>query len=223
MSEASAEKKRPRVERTLLNYWRSSCSWRVRLALAHKKLDYEYKAINLLKGEDSAPEYYAMNPAGVPTLIDDGQVFVQSLAIMEFLEEKYPDHPLLPRSFHQRSLVRAVCLQIVSGVQPLQNLGVLNRIGGTFGDAAKTQWAKDVIDEGMQGFEELLKRTAGRYCVGDEFTMADCCLIPQGYACRRFGVDPSKYPTVGRVLANLETLDIYHATHPDRMPDAVKA
>lgn len=217
--------KRARSTRQLLNYWRSSSSWRVRLALSFKGLEYEYKPINLLKGEEGTPEYFAMNPAGVPTFIDDnGDIVTQSMAIMEYLEEKYPERPLLPRGFHERSQVRSIALQIVSGVQPLQNLAVLNKVAASFGgEAAKTRWAKEVIEEGMHGVDVTLQRTAGTHCFGDSFTMADCCLIPQAYACRRFGVDLSQFPAVHRVLATLEASDLCRATHPDAMPDAVKA
>jgi maleylacetoacetate isomerase/maleylpyruvate isomerase len=214
--------KREREDRVLLNYWRSSCSWRVRMVMAHKGLEYEYKAVNLLKGEDCTPDYWKMNPAGVPTLVDGGHTITQSLAIIEYLEERYPQNPILPRAFEQRAAVRAVSHLIASGIQPLQNLGVQQKIGAQFGNDAKAKWAKDVIEEGFEGLEEALKRSAGLCCVGDSFTMADTCLVPQVFAARRFGADLSKFPTIARVAAHLDTLAAVADTHPDKMPDAVK-
>lgn len=235
MSSAAASSKRGREdEQTIVlhNYWRSSCSWRVRLALAHKGLDYEYIVVNLLKGEHKAPHpYYEMNPAGVPTMEhrEGGQTttITQSHAIIEFLEERYPQAPLLPRSFADRANVRAVTLLIVSGIQPLHNLKVGKKVAEKAGEEGKKQFLLEVLDEGFAGLELMVKKhsTSGRYCVGDEFTMADVALIPQAYGARRFGVEPSdasKYPTVAKILAHLETLDVYKKTHPDEMPDAVK-
>ena len=214
--------KRERPVRTLLNYWRSSCSWRVRMVLFHKELEYEYKAVNLLKAEDCEPTYWSMNPAGVPTLLDDDHVVTQSLAIIEYLEERYPEKPVLPRSFEARADVRAVALLIATGVQPLQNLGIQQKIGAKFGNDAKPAWAKEVIEEGFAGLEAVLKRTAGTFCVGNQFSMADACLVPQLYAARRFGADLSAFPTVVRVGAFLDTLPVTLETHPDKMPDAQK-
>jgi maleylacetoacetate isomerase/maleylpyruvate isomerase len=213
-------------ERVLHNYWRSSCSWRVRMALHHKGLAYTYKAVNLLKGEDTEPTYFAMNPAGVPTLVDEGGVVItQSLAIIEYLEERYPDHPLLPRGFADRAKVRAVALLIASGVQPLQNLAAQQKVAALAGPEVKTQWTKEVISEGLHAIELLLQGTAGTFCFGDELSMADLCLVPQVYAAKRFGVELTidALPTLTRVHGNLEGLSVVRETHPDMMPDAVKA
>lgn len=215
--------KRDRHEIELLNYWRSSCSWRVRMVLEHKQLSYKYTPVNLLKGEDETPAYWNMNPSGVPTLKDGDTTVVQSLAIMEYLEEKYPDQPVLPRGFHARSEVRAIALFIASGIQPLQNLAIAKKIEGKFGADAKMPWLVDVITEGLTGLEAMLKRTAGKCCFGDEFSMADCCIVPQAYAARRFGVSLDQFPTITRVLAHVEALDVVKNTHPDKMPDAVVA
>ena len=210
----------------LMNYWRSSCSWRVRMVLAHKKLDYKYVAINLLKAEDTADEYFKMNPSGVPTLLDlerpDAPI-TQSLAAIEYLEERYPEHPVLPRDFHARAAVRGIANYIAAGIQPLQNLYISQTVAAKFGEPAKAAWLVEVITEGMLGLEHLLARSAGTHCVGDAFTMADACLVPQAYACRRFGVDLAQFPTVHRVLQTIEALDVTKVSHPDMMPDAVKA
>ena len=112
---------------------------------------------------------------------------------------------------------------IASGIQPLQNLAIGQKVGSKFGEEAKKQWLIEVIEEGMTGLEHMLVKYAGTHCFGDSFTLADACLIPQAYAARRFGVDLAKYPTISKVLAHIEQLDISKATHPDQMPDAVKA
>lgn len=208
----------------LYNYWRSSSSYRVRIAMAYKELPYEYRAINLLKGEENGAEFLKINPQGiVPALIDGDFVITQSGAILEYLEEKYPERPLLPRGFEQRSLVRSIAQLMISGIQPLHNLPVINKIATLAGDAAKAQWIKDVIGEGLDSVEQMLVVSAGKFCVGDDFSMADCCLVPQMYAAKRFSVDLSRFPTVARVFAALEQHPACVAAHPDNAPDAVKA
>ena len=231
-------------ERVLKNYWISTCSWRVRMVLAYKGLDYKYEAINLHKSEDDDPEYVKMNPSGVPTLIEpDGRVFTQSMAIMEYLEEKYPENSIMPKEAGDRALCRALALEIISGLQPLQNMGVAHlfklckpywpaekkniQIGakqvGPMGEVTNIKYLRDIITEKLWGFENLLSRTAGTHCFGDSFTIADAALMPQANACRSsFGLDLSIFPTISRVLANIEKLDCVQKTHPDVCPDAVK-
>jgi maleylacetoacetate isomerase len=205
----------------LENYWRSSCSWRVRILLAHKSLDFKYVAVNLLKGEDCDAAYWAKNPSGVPTLIDGDVTLGQSLAIMEYLEEKYPAQPMLPKALGDRAVVRSIALFIASGIQPLQNLGTQQKVGKRFGNDQKAGWTADVITEGMTGLEELLKQHAGLCCFGDALTMADAALVPQCFAAKRFGCDFTQFPTILRVYSHLETLDAVKLSHPDKMPDAV--
>lgn len=209
---------------TLYGYWRSGSSWRVRMALELKGLAYEYRSINLLKGEDCTPEYRAINPAGyVPTLIDGKHTFCESIAILEYLEEKYPGPvSLLPRKFEDRATVRRLALHIASGIQPLQNLGVLERVEAVGGKQARAQWGKDVVSEGLAALEEMLKKTAGKFCFGDDVTMADLCLIPQVYAAGRFGVAMEPYPTIVAIHSRLGELEVLKPAHPDEMPDAVK-
>jgi maleylacetoacetate isomerase len=217
------QRKREREERVLFSYWRSSCSYRVRIVLNFKGLEYVYKPVHLLKGEDLSPEYFNMNPAGVPTLLDGGNTFTQSLAIIEYLEERYPEKSILPRAFEQRAHARAIANEIAC-LQPLVNLGTQQKIGKLAGDEAKAKWAKDAIDEGLEAIEILIAQTAGKFCVGDQFTIADACLVPQLYTTKRFSsFDPAKFPTIAKVLQNLEELPFVSAAHPDRMPDAVKA
>jgi maleylacetoacetate isomerase len=211
---------------TLYSYWRSGCSWRVRMALELKGLPYEYRAINLLKGEDCSEEYRAINPAGLlPTLIDGKNKISESLAILEYLEERYPGRggiSLLPRSFEDRAAVRRICLHIASGIQPIQNLGILEKIESLAGKQARGQWGKDVIAEGFASLEIMLKETGGTYCFGDTLTMADICLIPQVYNANRFGLSLEAYPTIVGIHTRLLAVEALKAAHPDEMPDAVK-
>ena len=192
------------------------------MVLEAKGLEWEYVPVNLLKAEDCEMEYYSKNPSGVPTLIDDGVTIGQSLAIMEFLEEKYPQAPMLPKDLADRAAVRSIALFIASGIQPLANLGTMQKVGKRFGDDQKAGWNVDVITEGMQGLEKLLEKYAGTCCFGDAYTMADACLVPNCYAAKRFGVDIAQFPVTARVLAHLETIDFVQKTHPDNQPDAVK-
>eukprot|EP00760_Papus_ankaliazontas_P032151 PhM_4_TR5665/c0_g1_i1/m.69759/K01800/maiA, GSTZ1; maleylacetoacetate isomerase len=210
---------------TLYSYWRSSCSWRVRAALKHKSIPFEYKPINLLKKEQKSPEYVALNPMGVvPALVTpSGVVLTQSLAIMEYLEEVHTASGLLPAAPEQRAATRMVCNVISSGIQPIQNLGVLAKVGADFGEEHKMPWGKHWISVGFEALEKILEQTAGEYCVGDSFTMADVCLVPQVYNANRFAVDIDKFPVIKRVHANAAAHPSMAETHPDKMPDATQA
>ncbi|XP_045132524.1 maleylacetoacetate isomerase-like isoform X3 [Portunus trituberculatus] len=161
----------------LYSYFRSSCSWRVRIVLAHKKIDYEYQPIHLLKKEQVSDEYTKVNPMGqVPALIVEDKMLTQSISIMEYLEETYPQNPLLPKEPLLRAKVREICEVIGSGIQPLQNLAVLQKIGDE-----KMEWGHFYINKGFCALEQLLAGCAGKYSVGDQVTLADCCLVPQVY------------------------------------------
>ena len=208
------------ARRVLHSYWRSSSAWRVRLALEYKKLPYEYYAVNLLLNEESDPKYLALNPTGgLPTLQDEGHVIPQSMAILEYLEERYPQISLLPRSFADRATVRGIALIIVSGIQPLQNNVVLAAIEQKYkGD--KNEWAKQVIGDGLAAVEASIAPIASSFSMGSLPTMIDCCLVPQVYNAVRFGVDMTMFPTINGVVGRLEQLDWVKAAHPDQMPDA---
>lgn len=210
----------------LYNYWRSSSSWRVRLALELKGLPYEYRAVHLLKdgGVQNGAEYRQMNPMRtVPMLeLTEGgrpHRIAQSLAIIEFLEDRHPTPPLLPREPFARALVRELSEAINSGIQPLQNLAVLQYVKATLGGDEKA-WAKHWIERGLEALELRVSPNAGRYCVGDAVTLADVCLVPQLYASRRFGADVSQYPTLVKVEAALSELPAFQKAHADRQPDA---
>ncbi|XP_076407260.1 maleylacetoacetate isomerase isoform X4 [Peromyscus maniculatus bairdii] len=162
----------------LYSYFRSSCSWRVRIALALKGIDYETVPINLVKdgGQQFSEDFQTLNPMKqVPALKIDGIVIGQSLAIMEYLEETRPTPRLLPQDPQKKAIVRMISDLIASGIQPLQNLSVLKQVG----QEKQLPWAQKVITSGFNALEQILQSTAGKYCVGDEVTMADVCLAPQ--------------------------------------------
>ncbi|XP_071962156.1 maleylacetoacetate isomerase-like [Antedon mediterranea] len=200
----------------LYSYFRSSCSWRVRLALAFKKIEYEYRPVNLLKSEQLSEEHKELNPSGqVPALIIDGLTLSQSIAIIEYIEETRPDFPLLPKEAGQRALVRQVTETITTGIQPIQNLSILKYVGSE----KKMEWGHYHIDHGFEALEKLLSRTAGTYSVGNTITMADFCLVPQVFNANRFKVDMSKFPIISRVNAALIELPEFKAAHPSKQPD----
>lgn len=174
----------------LFSSWRSSCSYRVRICLNFKEIPYEIKPVNLVSlrsqdGSQNGEELKKNNPMKyVPALQIDGHTLVESLAIMHYLEETRPNAPLLPQDAYKRAQVRAICDMIVSGIQPLQNIGVLNYMGNYLGDKEKA-WSQHWIERGFKALETLLTESAGKYCVGDEISMADCCLVPQVFNARR--------------------------------------
>jgi maleylpyruvate isomerase len=212
----------------LHGYWRSSCSWRVRIALNLKGLKYEYVPVHLLKdgGQQNADAYRAMNPMRtVPMLeVTDAQGGVQrlaqSLAILEYLEEQHPAPALLPEDPFLRARARMLAEVVNSGIQPLQNLSVMQHVKAELGRDEKA-WSVHWIARGMDALERSVRESAGRYCVGDRVTFADVCLIPQLYACRRFGVDPAAYPELLRIEAECERLPAFQAAHANVQPDAV--
>ncbi len=209
----------------LYNYWRSSCSYRVRLALHHKQLAFEYVAVNLLAGEQHQPAHRARSPLGtVPVLEveDAGQTVLvtQSVAIAEYLEERFPEHPLFPHERPARATMRALVESINSGIQPLQNLGVTAYVRDVVKGDEKA-WAKHWIAKGLGELETLAQATAGTFLVGDAFSWADCCLVPQLFASRRFGVDPQAYPTLARVELAVQALPAFTKARPEAQPDAV--
>ncbi|OQV22846.1 Maleylacetoacetate isomerase [Hypsibius exemplaris] len=189
----------------LHTYFRSSSAWRVRIALAWKQIEYEAVPVHLLNGEQKSEEYTRINPLQqVPALLIDGHVITQSLAIMEYLEEKFPQHPILPQDTLQRARVREVSEIIGSGIQPLHNLSVLNKVSDE--TSKKVEFAAFWIAKAFDALEVLLESTSGKYCVGDEVTMADFCLVPQVAAAERFKVPLEKYVNIRRVNAALKAL-----------------
>lgn len=206
----------------LHNYWRSSASHRVRIALGLKGLAYEYVVVDILKKDQHAADYTAMNPmAQVPTLeLDDGRRLVQSLPIIEFLDETHPEPSLLPRDPFLRARCRALCEIVNSGIQPLQNLSTTNAVKAFGGDAAV--WPRKFIVDGLAAFARAAADIAGAYCVGDQPTAADCFLVPQLASARRFGADVSEYPLLAAIEERCLALPAFAAAAPDRQPDAVR-
>ena len=213
----------------LHGYWRSSCSWRVRIALNLKGLAYEYVPVHLLQdgGQQNTEAYRAKNPMRtVPMLeVTEGgappRYLAQSLAILEFLEERHPSPALLPEDAFGRARVRMLAEMVNSGIQPLQNLSVMQHVKGLGQD--EKAWSVHWISRGMAALQQSVQESAGRYCVGDSVSFADVCLVPQLYACRRFGVDPAAYPVLARIEAACASLPAFQAAHADRQPDAVPA
>jgi len=203
----------------LYSYFRSSASWRVRIALAMKDIKYEYKPVHLLNngGEQKSEEYTKLNPmAQLPTLMIDGLTLTQSLPIMEYLDERTPTStPLLPKDLAGKAQVRAISEMINSGTQPLQNMSVLQKVGAE----GKMEWGKFWITKGLTAVEAMLEKTSGQYCYGDSVTMADLCLVPQVYNAERFGVDMSKLPLIKKVNDALVKLPAFVAADAFRQPD----
>ena len=165
-------------------------------------------------------EYQKVNPmAQVPALdMGDGKIITQSLAIMEFLDEVYPDgQQLLPKEAFEKAKVREISEIINAGTQPLQNLSVITHHSSD--PEERKIWSQFWISKGLRVVEKLLGQSSGKYCVGDEITMADCCLVPQIYNANRFAVDMSQFPNINRILKALEVEKAFIAAHPDNQPD----
>ncbi|KAH8367322.1 hypothetical protein KR200_006417, partial [Drosophila serrata] len=203
----------------LYSYWSSSCSWRVRIALYLKDISYEIKPTSLIKTISNhayTPEYLEVNPMQqVPALKIDGHSLCESVAIMHYLEQTCPQPALLPQDPLARAKVNEIVQLICSGIQPLQNTGVLEGVGKD----KSLEWAQHWISRGFRGLERILSQSAGKYCVGNELTMADICLVPQVHNARRFKVDLSPYPTIVRLDKELLELEAFKSTHPFKQPD----
>jgi len=205
----------------LHSYFRSSASYRVRIALALKDIAYETHSHHLRRGEQDAPEYRALHPQGfVPALeADDGSVLIQSLAICEYLEETHPQPPLLPKDPIQRARVRAFAQVICCDIHPIQNLKVLRRLKTSgFSEDAVNQWAAQIISEGFDACEQLIAREPGPFCFGNTVSLADVCLIPQLVNARRFKVD-LRWPRLLEVEAACLQLEAFRRAAPEHQPD----
>ena len=210
----------------LYTFFRGSSPFRLRIALNLKGLPYEVVPVHLGKNEHQRPEFGAVNPQQLlPALeLDDGQVLTQSLAIMEYLEEKYPVPPLLPKDPVGRARVRALSLLVACEIHPLNNKRTLDylRSGMGRGEEQVADWYRHWIDDGLAKLEAAMAKTSGggRFSHGDTPTMADCCLVPQVFNARRYNNDTSNFPTVMRVFAECMQLDAFIRAQPSKQPDA---
>lgn len=204
--------------RILYDYFRSSASYRVRIALNLKGLSYRSVPVALLDNAQQAPEYLEKNPQGlIPALLDGDQLITQSLAICEYLDEVYPAPALLPTDALGRARVRALALSIACDIHPLNNLRVLRRLEQQFSadQASKDAWYRHWVDTGLRAFERQIERTRGQYCYGDTVTLADLALIPQVYNARRFQCDLSAYPNIVAIEQQCLALSAFAQATPE--------
>lgn len=214
----------------LYSYFRSSAAFRVRIALNLKGLDADIVPVHLMKdgGQQRQPEYLALNPSAlVPTLVDDGFVLGQSMAILEYLEEAHPQPALLPADVRERARVRALAQTIACDIHPLNNLRVLQYLKRTLNidDAGRDEWYRHWIDLGLTAIEAMLADSpdTGRFCHGDSPTFADVLLVPQVANARRLNCDLGAMPHVQRIDAECMTLDAFIKAAPANQPDAKNA
>ncbi len=207
----------------LHGYWRSSASWRVRIGLNLKGVAYEYVPVHLVKdgGQQHTPAFRALNPLGqVPVLEveDEGRTLhlTQSLAILSYAEERWPSPSLLPGTRAGRARAWALAEMVNAGIQPLQNLSVTQHLK-TLG-VDEGAWVRHFVTKGMEALEQVAGEDV--FLCGDAPGLAECCLVPQMYSCRRFGVDVSAYPRLVAIEARCSALAAFDAAHPDRQPDA---
>lgn len=210
----------------LYGYWRSSCTYRARIALALKGVAYEVAPVHLLEGggQQHTDAFRALNPMSqVPVLevVEDGVAvrLSQSIAILEYLEERFPHPALLPEGRVARARARQLTEIVNSGIQPLQNLEIMKMLDARGVDSKL--WCKEHIRRGLAAYEALAERTAGAFSVGDAPSFADCVLVPQLYNARRFAIDvESELPLLARIDARCSELEAFRLAHPDRQPDA---
>jgi maleylacetoacetate isomerase len=207
----------------LYNYFRSSASYRVRIALALKGLAFDYKAVHIAKNEQFAESYAAVSAARLVPLLRDGeQVITQSLAIIEYLDETHPQPPLLPADAAGRARVRALALDIACEIHPLNNLRVLRYLVQSLkvSEEDKDRWYRHWVETGLEAVERQLAAQPARFCHGDSPTLADCVLVPQIFNAQRFHCRTEHVPQVMRVFEACMRLDAFDKTRPEACPDA---
>ncbi|QIL01748.1 maleylacetoacetate isomerase [Sphingomonas sinipercae] len=203
----------------LHDYFRSSAAYRVRIALNLKKVDYESRQVDLRAGEQKSVEYRALNPQGfVPMLEIDDRRLTQSLSIMVYLDQRFPEPRLIPADLGDGAHVRAMAMAIASDIHPLNNLRVLKYLTGTLhlDEAAKDAWYAHWITEGFAALEAMAQQRSGGFLFGNTPTLADVCLVPQMYNARRFNVPLDAYPTLLRADASANALPAFADAHPDK-------
>ncbi len=209
----------------LYTYFRSSAAFRVRIALNLKRLAYEPAFVHLAKGEHRQPQYAEVNPqALLPTLeLDDGTRLTQSLAIIEWLDEKHPAPALLPKGALARSRVRSLAYLVACEIHPLNNLRVLQHLKRALGQSQEQidNWYRHWIADGLAKLEaELARPGTGKFCHGDAPSMADCCLVPQIFNAKRYNSELTPYPVTMRVFENCMKLEAFDRAQPAKQPDA---
>lgn len=208
-------------------YFRSSAAYRVRIALNLKGLDCDTAVVNLQAGDQSSAAYRAINPQGrVPALEVDDRILVQSLAIIEYLDEKYPEPPFLPAGPLARGRVRGMANIIACDIHPLNNLAVLNYLKDALSvdEDSRTAWYQHWVTQGFKGLEPMLANApeTGTFCHGDAPGLADICLVPQVFNAQRFNCDLSPYPTIGRIFDSCMSLDAFDRAQPSNQPEAAQ-
>ncbi len=207
----------------LYSYFRSSASYRVRIALALKGLAWDYRAVDLPGKAHLGESYGAVSASRlVPLLVDGDAALTQSLAIIEYLDETHPEPPLLPADPLQRARVRAIAMDIACEIHPLNNLRVLHYLAGPMqlGEDARNRWYRHWVETGLEVVERQLAARPGRFCHGDAPTLADCCLVPQIFNARRYDCRLDQVPNVMRVFDTCMALPAFEQTRPERCPDA---
>ncbi|EGF90974.1 maleylacetoacetate isomerase [Asticcacaulis biprosthecium C19] len=207
----------------LHGYWRSSAAYRVRIALNLKNLPYEQVSHDLRTGEQHSAAYKALNPQGlVPALEHDGEVITQSQAILEWLDERFPEPALLPATPEARAAVRAMCGLVACDIHPLNNLRVLKALKTDLmaDENAIKRWTKGWIGEGFAALDQLIAHHGHGYCFGNAPTLADCLLIPQIFSAQRFEVDLKPYPNIRAVGEHCADHPAFNRAHPRHQPDA---
>ncbi len=214
----------------LYSYWRSSAAYRVRIALNLKRLNYEIVPVHLLDngGEQRSADYRKLNPqALVPTLKHGHRMLRQSMAIIEYLDETWPSPPLLPATARDRARARAIAQAIACDIHPVNNLRVLQYLEREWGvpQPERDDWVRHWIEEGFAAIEDMLADalSTGTFCDGEQPGLPDCCLVPQVYNARRFGVDMGRYPTIQRIHDACMALPEFDAAQPEKQPDAPDA
>lgn len=207
----------------LYGYFRSSAAYRVRIALNLKGVVAEQRFVHLRKGEQRGEAFRRRNPAGlVPFWSERGFGLSQSLAIIEYLDEIHPDPPLLAGSARDRAIIREIALTIAADIHPLGNLRILDKLTEVYGadEPARAAWCRLWIEAGFEAIEKRLATTPGQFCYGDAPTLADCCLVPQMFNARRFGVDLTRFPLLARTDAALNEIEAFRLALPSLQPDA---
>jgi maleylacetoacetate isomerase/maleylpyruvate isomerase len=211
----------------LYGYWRSSAAYRVRIALNLKGLRYESRPVHLLRdgGEQHGAAYRALNPQQLlPCLLHGEQVLTQSMAIMEYVEESWPEPALLPAAPRERARVRALALLVVADMHPLGNLRVLQQLASRFGadENQRAEWQRHWMASGFAALETMLAGhpATGTFCHGDSPGLADACLVPQVYNAVRWQLPLDDYPTIRRIHKACNALDAFRCALPEAQPDA---